>query len=389
MPTLQDTKLGWVVSGPIPPRYILTERASYSLCLTTRDSLERSITKFWEIEEGASHNSVELTKEEQACEQIFKETHTRNREGRFVVRLPFRDNKTQLSKSRAIAESRLMYLERKFKGNIHFQHLYKGFIKEYIDLKHMTFLPITSSEDENAVYLPHHGILRKSVAGAKLRVVFDASAKTNLQKMYRQVLVHDDDRCYQRILWRWSPDERIREYTLNTVTYGEACAPFLAIRSVQQLGKEQYPRASTVLLRDSYVDDVLTGVDNIDEARKLIDELSGLLKLGQFQLHKWRSNYAQALFGGNDSTDFQAIDDEVDIAKTLGLRWLPESDMLQFESELGRDSKTKREVLSSISKLFDPLGLASPLVVRAKLILQRTWQLKLGWDDELPPDLQQ
>ncbi|XP_011860459.1 PREDICTED: uncharacterized protein LOC105557752 [Vollenhovia emeryi] len=428
MPTLQDTKLGWIVSGPIPPRYILTERASYSLCLTTRDSLERSITKFWEIEEGVSHNSVDLTKEEQACEQLFKDTHTRTREGRFVVRLPFRDNKTQLGKSRAIAERRLMHLERKFKGNIHFQQLYKDFIKEYIELKHMTILPITSSEDENAVYLPHHGILRRSVAGAKLRVVFDASAKTSsglslndtlmtganlqdtlfsivlrfricrivlttdLQKMYRQVLVHDDDRCYQRILWRWSPDERIREYTLNTVTYGEACAPFLAIRSVQQLareGKEQYPRASTVLLRDSYVDDVLTGVDNIDEARKLIDELSGLLKLGQFQLHKWRSNYAQALFGGNDSTDFQAIDDEVDIAKTLGLRWLPESDMLQFESELGRDSRTKCEVLSSISKLFDPLGLASPLVVRAKLIMQRTWQLKLGWDDELPPDLQQ
>lgn len=93
-------------------------------------------------------------------------------------------------------------------------------------------------------------------------------------------------------------------------------------------------------------------------------------------MHKWRSNYAGVLFETNNASNFQTISDERDVVKILGLRWVPER--LQFESEIVYNSKTKREILSSISKLFDPFGLASPTVVRAKLIMQRIWQLKLG-----------
>lgn len=63
-------------------------------------------------------------------------------------------------------------------------------------------------------------------------------------------------------------------------------------------------------------------------------------------------------------------------------------DEFQFESVAMPDARTKRQVLSSISKLFDPLGLASPLVVKAKLIMQATWQLNLGWDEDIPTKLQ-
>lgn len=52
------------------------------------------------------------------------------------------------------------------------------------------------------------------------------------------------------------------------------------------------------------------------------------------------------------------------------------------------DGQTKRQLLSSISKLFDPLGLASPIVVKAKLMMQSTWQLNFNSDEDLLVELQ-
>jgi len=49
----------------------------------------------------------------------------------------------------------------------------------------------------------------------------------DIQKMYRQIEVDKRDRDFQRILWRFSPDDQIQEYQLNTVTYGQSCV-FLA-----------------------------------------------------------------------------------------------------------------------------------------------------------------
>lgn len=101
-------------------------------------------------------------------------------------------------------------------------------------------------------------MFRESTTTTKLRVVFDASAKTasgvslndtlmvganlqdniidiilrfrlsaiaiaaDLQKTYQQILVNREDRDFQRILWRFSPNDSIEEFRLNTVTYGQA-----------------------------------------------------------------------------------------------------------------------------------------------------------------------
>jgi hypothetical protein len=46
--------------------------------------------------------------------------------------------------------------------------------------------------------------------------------------MYRQVVVHPEDRDLQRILWRYSSEEPIQEYRLTTVIYSTSSAPFLA-----------------------------------------------------------------------------------------------------------------------------------------------------------------
>lgn len=94
-----------------------------------------------------------------------------------MVRLPFRENRDQLGRSKEIAIRRLIYLERRFQRDPDLRRQYSEFMREYIELNHMS--RITEGADiSNPVYLPHHGVLRESSTTTKLRVVFDASAKS-------------------------------------------------------------------------------------------------------------------------------------------------------------------------------------------------------------------
>jgi len=63
----------------------------------------------------------------------------------------------------------------------------------------------------------------------------------DIVKMYRQILVRDEDCAYQHILWRRSPDHEVQEFELLTVTYGLSSAPFLVIRVLHALDAVSEP----------------------------------------------------------------------------------------------------------------------------------------------------
>ncbi|XP_076483010.1 uncharacterized protein LOC117161893 [Bombus vancouverensis nearcticus] len=231
-----------------------------------------------------------------------------------------------------MAMKRLISLCRRFQRDKRFEADYRAVIQEYVELGHMTKITTDNCTDDG-YFLPHHGVIKESSQTTKLRVVFDGSAPTttgvslndvlhtgpklqddlffillrfrshqyvitgDVEKMYRQFLVRPEDRKFQQILWRNS-DGEVDTYQLNTVTFGLSAAPDLAIRCLKQLaddGGHRYPRAATVLQRDFYVDDVLTGVDRKVEARSWRTELTELLKLAGLNIRKWASNDRELL----------------------------------------------------------------------------------------------
>jgi hypothetical protein len=116
----------------------------------------------------------------------------------------------------------------------------------------------------------------------------------DIAKTYRQINVHQQDRNPQRILWRYSSDESIQEYNLTTVTYGTSSAPYLATLCLKKLADDnryQYPTTAQVLSNDFYVDDLLSGTSNLQDAIILQQELSTLLQTAGFTLWKWASNH--------------------------------------------------------------------------------------------------
>lgn len=216
----------------------------------------------------------------------------------------------------------------------------------------------------------------------------------DIAKMYRQVLVDESQRDFQRIVWRESTQQPIQHYVLKTVTYGTAAASYLATKSLQQLAsceRENYPLASKVTLTDFYVDDIMTGCNTIEEALELQCELVEMLQSGGMELRKWSANnnkILQAVPVEYREGKLEIGFDSEEPVKTLGLYWFPGSDNFGYNVQVtSYDSLTKRKVLSEVAKLFDPLGFLAPVIISAKIFMQSLWAAGIDWDDTLPDDL--
>lgn len=213
----------------------------------------------------------------------------------------------------------------------------------------------------------------------------------DIEKMYRQVLIHEDDRRYQMILWR--EQDEIKTYQLNTITFGVSSSPFLAIRTVQQLADDDghlFPRASEVLKQHFYVDDLLTGTNTVKEARELRDEIIGLLHRGGFVIRQWASNDTRIIHDLSNNAihaNYSLSDDQS--LKTLGISWNTRNDKICYTAREIETSGiiSKRKILSEIAKIYDPLGLLGPVILYAKQLMQDLWRSQVHWDESVPQNI--
>ncbi|XP_067208464.1 uncharacterized protein [Linepithema humile] len=212
--------------------------------------------------------------------------------------------------------------------------------------------------------------------------------------MYRQVWVDEEQVPLQRIIWRGDPRERLKEFELLTLTYGTEPASFLAINAIQTLArmkKEKYPIESQIVLRDFYVDDLITGANSMKRALQIRNETMKLLAEGGFILRKWASNERTLIedVPANSAGLTRSLD-KGGVLKTLGIHWNPVEDMFQYKISVDMKQNqrvTKRIIMAVISRIFDPLGFLGPIVILAKLIIQRLWNLQVNWDESLPFEL--
>ncbi|KAK9703598.1 Protein of unknown function (DUF1759) [Popillia japonica] len=138
----------------------------------------------------------------------------------------------------------------------------------------------------------------------------------------------------------WEIEEYSKAYVrCLTVTYGTTSAPYLAIRSLQQVAhdnKQTFPIASKVILEDFYVDDLLTGTNTIKEAITLCNDLESILRHSGFKLRQWVLNNEEInsqLKATNSSTVLYL--NENNYKKTLGLVWDSNADLLKFDTNNG------------------------------------------------------
>ncbi|XP_070524040.1 uncharacterized protein [Cardiocondyla obscurior] len=382
-PIAQETMFGWIVSGSVG----LSDGLSVpvSLQCSVDETLTALVCGFWEQEEVAVCGPAE-SPADQECEAYFSRNHWRDGSGRYTVRMPTKEPLPDLERTRALAQRSLVSMERRFERNAELRSKYVAFMREYESLGHMTRVD-DAEVCRRRCYLPYHGVLKGEGPSAKLRVVFNGSAPlpggdtlnrflhagsnlvpaladvilgwrryrlaytADIEKMYRQVIVAEEDRDLQRILRRESADAPVVEFRLNTVTYGLTCG------------------------------------NSVEEARSSLLELRRLCTAGGFPLKKWAAS-APELLQDIPPSDLSRPGVQTwgpqEFHAALGLQWHPDSDAFSFRVRAQLERKTtKRSVVSQAAQLFDPAGWLSPAVVRAKIFIQKLWLLSLEWDDSL------
>ncbi|XP_041765140.1 uncharacterized protein LOC121589934 [Anopheles merus] len=353
---LIDTVFGWLVAGDTPTFHESQSQTTISChMMEATDKLQEQLERFWKVEELAI---TSLSPVEQQCEQYFKQTTNRDDTGRYVVRMPkHHDYAQMLGDSKAAAQKRFRLLEQRLAKDKHLKQQYDDFMREYVTLGYMFPVPVEEDSMAAVHYLPHHPVVKESSTTTK-------------------------------------ETEVVQTFELATVTYGLAPSSFLATRTLLQLAEDEgapYPLATEAVKKNLYVDDLISGAESIEQAIQLRDELTSLMSKGGFRFRKWCSNELSVLdgltpdlLGTTTSHEFEAAAN----VKTLGICWEPPNDVFRFTIAIPDVRPcTKRTVLSTIAQLYDPLGLLSPIIVQAKILLQELWANKLGWDDELPRQL--
>ncbi len=120
-----------------------------------------------------------------------------------------------------------------------------------------------------------------------------------------------------------------------------------------------------------------------------------LLSKGGFQLSQLMTSslavlesvQAESRVTSTLNLNFEDLPEE----RTLGLRWECQADCFVFSLSTHITPTTKREMLSAVNKVYDPLGFMTCIITPCRILLQDVWrleqELKLkgdNWDRKLP-----
>lgn len=428
-PHFISTKFGHVIAGALPPHANSDSSKVSLLCLECDSGLNENLKQFWKTE-SIPEIYAESMSEHDLCEKIFQDT-TVHENNKFQVdlplKLPLAEINSALGNSFEYAYYRFINLEKKLHKNINLLSEYDKFINEYLNLGHGHYIDFNSLdfEAQPLYFAPHSAVINQNSKTSRTRVVFDCSMRTNtgvslndillngpmvqkelfdimllfrlgqytfstdIRHMFRCINLNPEHACLQNILWRDNPEKPIKCIQLDTVTYGQKSSSFLATRCLLELANKyesEFPLASYIIKNCTYVDDACYSHSDLNVIKEAKRQLCDLLSKGSFYTHKWASNDQQVLEGippnKQHFDDFELQKNEVYL-KTLGLTLNIRKDCFVFScpEPFNKEYPTKRDILSYISKFYDPLGYMAPLIVKAKAFMQAIWSEKIGWSD--------
>lgn len=364
-PIAVETKLGWVLSGPmgVPDSYNLLTAHSCMLTVSSQElSLDDTLRSFWELE------SLGINKSTQSVQKEFEESIA-FRDGRYEVCLSWKKSHPILPDNYENCKKRLQGLLKRLRLSPDVLRDYDGIIRQQLE---QGIIQPVSKDDIGRVgevhYLPHHAVVKQDRETTKTRIVYDASAKTtgpslndclctgpsfnqkvfdillrfrsypvaltaDIEKAFLMVSVAEADRDVLRFLWTSDvndPRSDIQIFRFARVIFGVSSSPFLLNATVDhhlRLFSKSHPELIELLLHSIYVDDVIAGAESAESALRLYRDSKSVLKKGGFNLRKFNTNLPELQLTINlqedslsckDNSDTKSTDDTTYAKSTLG-----------------------------------------------------------------------
>ncbi|XP_062704047.1 uncharacterized protein LOC134286450 [Aedes albopictus] len=443
-PAAAKTRLGWTVYGPIPGESSSTQQCQFHLYKEAQnpdDVLHDLVKEFFSVEHvGVAVAPLLEGSDEMRSRKILEETTLRLPSGRFQTGLLWKYDHIHFPDSKPMAESRLKSLARRLRRKPELFENLQQQIVEYVKKGYahkITQEEVLGSDPKKVWYLPLGVVVHPKKPG-KVRIVWDAAASVqgqslnsallpgpdllsslpsvlskyrqrqvaicgDIKEMFHQFQIRPEDRQAQRFLFRSDPSKAPDIYVMDVATFGVTCSPSAAQFIKNQNAKDfesEFPEAAAAIVHNHYVDDYLDSRDTVDEAAQLALQVKTVHAKAGFHIRNWMSNSEEVLSRVGDSAEESAKNFKTHSTavseRVLGMSWFPESDEFGFRGLFreqlmpllyGDVVPTKRQLLQVVMSIFDPLGLVSLAVVHGKILVQKAWRAKIGWDDKISEDL--
>lgn len=435
---LLNTDFGWVITGNNESNKEdnILSAVTYCQChesicpyFVEPDLPLRNIDMkyLWALESIGILDSPKTSKEEEAV-KFFNDTVKYNA-GRYQVKWPFIQFPPDLPTNYNLAYGRLKSLLKREKEETLKE--YNDILQEQLEANIIEIVEdqeITPYKTKTPVhYLPHHIVKQEGKRG---RIVYDASSKVKDQKslnecLYRgpsmiedlnglllnfrtnkigiiadvekaflQVGLQKEDRDVTRFLWLKDINAGLSETNLLhlrfcRVPFGIISSPFLLTATIRNHITQRNKDLIEKVADKCYMDNLVTGMPNLKEAVKLFEDTQNTFKELSMNIRDWMSNSQELMKIIPPHLKMK----QTDKCKVLGLTWNVKEDFLELKLNEEIFQKhtnpmlTKRDVLKTLARIFDPYGLAAPLLLPLKIFFQELCIQKIKWDKILSEEL--
>ncbi|XP_058817214.1 uncharacterized protein LOC131680519 [Topomyia yanbarensis] len=442
-PIAAKCRLGWGIYGCVPSKTNTFVNFHTAEAADSDFVLNEQLRDYFTLENMGvlCPGKILESEEDQRARRLLKETTRRTASG-FETGLLWKTDDLNFPNNYPMAMRRLQSLERKLQKEPLLKQRVSKLIAEYKEKKYAhkaNKFELSTADSKRVWYLPL-GVVINPKKPSKIRLIWDAAAKTDgvsfnsqllkgpdlltplptvlsqfrqypiavcgdIKEMFHQIKIREQDCQSQRFLWRENPTDRPEIYVMDVATFGSTCSPASAqyVKNINaEEFAEQYPRASTAIQKKHYVDDYLDSFPTIQEAIEVVNDVKAVHLKGGFELRNFLSNSIDVLKGIGEipakDSKCLLLDKEENAESVLGMRWIPKDDVFTYSFALRNDLQpilaenyipTKREVLKVLMSLFDPLGFICFFLVHGKILMQDIWASGSEWDDRINIDLYQ
>ncbi|XP_053391450.1 uncharacterized protein LOC128554226 [Mercenaria mercenaria] len=418
-PTAVKSKIGYLLSGPVPAE---SAHSTNHVCnVNTSHFSPDMLERFWSLE---SMGITQTTEDNDKSDYFknYQQSCIEFKDSRYSAKLPWKLEHPPLPTNYEVTKKRTENTIRRLQRDPYLLQKYDDIITEQ-ERRGFIEKVITDTPPTGQVhYIPHHPVKKES-STTPIRIVYDCSCRqspnlpslndclestppilndlsnilvrfrlhkyavtADIEKAFLHVGLDERDRDATRFLWSGdilNPSSPLCIYRFKAVLFGATCSPFMLSATIlKHLELNKHVQAAEVIQRDLYVDNVLSSFESESSACTYLKEARCLMRKAGMNLRSLTSNSEKLRsLAAADGV----LDNDV-IIKVLGMQWNPNTDELSFTNRNipSLDVITKRTILKFSSQIYDPLGLLSPVTVRAKILLQELWKSKYDWDIFLP-----